>query len=101
MSKKILDYLGIAKKGGMLITGEEGVIRALQTNKAKIVFVASDASLNTLDKFKRKCFYYNVLCLDIFTSAELSQAIGKLRKILAITDKGIAIALEKTLEVNK
>ena len=56
MSKKILDYLGIAKKGGMLITGEEGVIRALQTNKAKIVFVASDASLNTLDKFKRKCF---------------------------------------------
>lgn len=97
MQKKILDYLGIAQKAGMIVSGDEGVLKALQNNKAKMVFVASDASIKTRERFQYKCHFYNVSLVNTFTATELSQAIGRLRKILAITDQGIAIALEKIM----
>ena len=65
--------------------------------KAKIVFLGSDCSENTLDKFKNKCFYYKTELNTMFTSEELSHSIGKTRMVLAITDNGFCNAIKKYL----
>ena len=57
MKQKILQLLGLATRAGLLVSGEDIVIDAMQKKKAKIVFLGSDASSNTLDKFQKKCFF--------------------------------------------
>ena len=55
-----LNLLGLAFKAGKVTTGEDLVIKSMQHGKAKIVFVASDSSSSTIDKFDKKCFFYKV-----------------------------------------
>lgn len=97
---KRLNYLGIARRAGYLISGTDAVISSIQsvkTTKAKLVLVASDASAGTKEKIINKCYFYKVECLDIFSTIELSEAIGlENPKVIAITDKGIANQIKKT-----
>ena len=101
MKTRVLNMLGIANKAGKIVSGEDSVINGLQKRIVKIVFVASDASSATLDKFERKCFYYHVDYNTSFTSDELSKAIGRCRKIVGITDQGICDAIKKIMEESK
>lgn len=95
MKEKIQNLLGIATKARLIVCGEEQVIDSVRKNKVKIVFVASDCSDKTIDKFNKKCFFYNIeLCL-LLNSIELSDCIGKTRKIIGITDEGIYKSLKK------
>ena len=55
MKQKILNLLGLATRAGLLVSGEDIVIDAMRKKKAKIVFLGSDCSENTLDKFTKKC----------------------------------------------
>jgi len=97
--EKLLNLLGLAFKARRIVTGEENVIKLLQSQKAKIVFVASDASLRTIDNFKRKCFFYNVPVNFDYTSQQLTKALGKtLVKIMAVIDQGFYESLQKLLE---
>ena len=97
MKEKVLNLLGLATKAGLLVSGEDIVIDAMRKKKAKIVFLGSDCSENTLDKFKNKCFYYKTELNTMFTSEELSHSIGKTRMVLAITDNGFHNAIKKYL----
>lgn len=100
--EKKLNLLGLAYKAGKITTGEDLVIKSMQQNRAKLVFVASDASSSTIDKFDKKCFFYKVQCIFEFDTDELSKAIGKpMRKIIALTDKGFCDAFKKIKEVNE
>jgi|SRR5690554_52324 len=94
---KVLNLLGLANRAGVIITGEDGVQKALQNQKLKIVFVASDASERTIDKFIKKCYFYKVVCNLDYSSEELSSALGKPRKIIGLTDHGFFNALEKLM----
>ena len=95
---KILNYLGIARRAGFLISGTDAVIASLE-KKAKLVIVATDASDATKDKISRKCFYYKVNILQEFNTEELAIAVGQNNpKILAITDEGIANQIKKIIE---
>jgi ribosomal protein L7Ae-like RNA K-turn-binding protein len=51
--QKILNMLGLARRAGKLVTGEELVVDEVRKQKAKLVFVASDASENTRKKGNR------------------------------------------------
>lgn len=97
MKQKILNLLGLATRANLLVSGEDIVIDAIQKKKAKIVFLGSDASENTLDKFQKKCFYYNIELNTMFTSEELSRSIGKTRMVLAIVDSGFQKSIKKYL----
>ena len=61
--------LGLAQRAGKLISGEELVIKAVQSGQARLVFLANDAGSNAL---------------------ELSMAIGKPRKTVAVVDAGFS-----------
>lgn len=97
MKEKVLNLLGLATRAGLLVSGEDIVIDAMRKKKAKIVFLGSDCSDNTLDKFKNKCFYYKIELNTMFTSEELSHSIGKTRMVLAITDSGFYKSIKKYL----
>ncbi|MCL2407941.1 MAG: ribosomal L7Ae/L30e/S12e/Gadd45 family protein [Defluviitaleaceae bacterium] len=58
--KKLENMLGICKKAGALITGQFACERAVQSGKALLVLVASDASDNTKKRFSQKTFYYKI-----------------------------------------
>lgn len=97
--QQVLNLLGLARKAGKLAAGEDTVLKLLRQNKLKIVFVANDASARQIDKFDKKCFFYNTKMNNSFTCNELSKAIGKpMCKILAITDQGFLDALNKSLD---
>lgn len=96
--QQVLNLLGLARRAGKLVAGEDTVLRMLKQKKLKIVFVASDASPKQLDNFNKKCFYYKTNINNIFTCDELSNAIGKpMCKFLGVTDQGFLDALNKSL----
>jgi ribosomal protein L7Ae-like RNA K-turn-binding protein len=97
MRQKILNLLGLATRAGLLVSGEDTVIDAIQRKKAKIVFLGNDASSNTLDKFQKKCFFYKIELNTMFTSEDLSCSIGKNRMVLAILDEGFYKSIKKYL----
>lgn len=97
MKEKICNLLGLANRAGFIVAGEDSVKKALSRGELKIVFVASDASPRTIDQFDKKCYYYKVVCNLDFSSEELSSALGKPRKIVGLTDKGFADAVEKLM----
>lgn len=97
MREKVLNLLGLATRAGLLVSGEDIVIDAMRKKKAKIVFLGSDCSEATLDKFEKKCFHYKVELNTMFSSEELSHSIGKTRTVLSIIDEGFHKAIKKNL----
>lgn len=95
MDVKKLNMLGLAQRAGKVISGEELVEKAIMQKKAKVVFVASDSSDATKDKFDKKCFFYKIPTIFDYNSSQLSHAIGKTRKIICITDINFANAFKK------
>lgn len=95
---KTLNFLGLAMRAGKLVTGEEQAVKEIRNGRAKLVLVASDAGKNTHKKIMDKSAYYEVPCLDPFTSDELSQAIGKPRMVVAIMDLGFAKKLGELIQ---
>ena len=96
---KALNYLGLARKGGMAELGEEPVGAAARAGKAHLVLVASDASDHT---WRRSLSYVagtDQQCIRLpYTKDELGFAIGRTSlAIAAITDVSLALALASSL----
>ena len=92
---KTLQLLSLIKKANKLLTGEEFVTDAIRKNKVYLVFLASDAGVNTTKKIKDKKKYYDIPLINTYTSDELSNAIGKKRMVIGITDLGFATSIKK------
>ena len=92
---KTLQLLSLVNKANKLITGEEFVTDAIKKNKVFLVFLASDAGVNTTKKINDKTKYYNVPLISSYTSLELSNVIGKKRMVIGITDLGFATSIKK------
>ena len=71
---KTLQLLSLVRKANKLITGEEFVTDAIRKNKIFLVFLASDAGVNTTKKINDKTKYYNVPLISSYSSLELSNA---------------------------
>ena len=50
--KRLLSYLGLAKRAGKVASGEFQTEEAIRKGKAELVLVAGDASDNTKKKFR-------------------------------------------------
>jgi len=96
---KALQAVGLAMRAGALALGEEGVLKAVRSGKAKLVLLASDASVNTAKKAEDKCRYYKVPIVREFSRAQLGAGTGKgERVLLAVTDDGLASLVKRQLE---
>lgn len=96
---KALNYLSLARKGGMAELGEESAGAAARAHKAYAILVASDASDHT---WRRALAFaegteQQVLRLR-YTKEEMGMATGRESlAIAAITDVQMATALVKAL----
>ena len=97
---KALNYLALARKGGMAELGEEPVGAAARAGKAHLIVVASDASDHTWRRAKSFAAGTDQQCLRLdATKDDMGFAIGRTSlAIAALTDPSLALALVDTLE---
>lgn len=93
--RKILNLIGLAQRAGKVVSGTDLAIQAIIHKEAQIIFIANDIAENTLTDIMLKVDKQPVV--DTFSGEELSNAIGKPRKVLIIKDSGFKNALIKML----
>ncbi|MFC5630633.1 MULTISPECIES: YlxQ-related RNA-binding protein [Streptococcus] len=86
--EKLSNLLGLAQRAGKIISGEELVIKAIQHQEAKFVFLANDAAANLTKKITDKSTFYKIEVSTAFSALELSIALGKPRKVVCVVDAG-------------
>ncbi len=96
--QKILNLLGLAQRAGRLVSGEDLVVEAIQKKQAKLVFLANDTAGNLSKKVIDKSHTYQVEVVTVFSTLELSAAVGKARKVLAVTDAGFTKKMRSIME---
>lgn len=97
---KLLNFLGLCRRAGKLLTGNDVVTDAVRNGEARLVIVSSDVSKNTEKKLRAVCGSYSVEILKLNrTTDELSASIGKFAAVAATTDSGFAKKLS-TLIMN-
>ena len=96
--QKVSNLLGLAQRAGKIISGEELVIKSVQEGKTCLVFLADDAAPNLTKKITDKCHYYGVPVLTVFSTLELSTAIGRSRKVVAVTAAGFSKKMRSLME---
>lgn len=98
MNDKFLSLLGMARRSGKLFPGHDAAVSCVVKNQAKLCIVSREGSERLRREMKHCCGYNgkNIpLIIVSYTVAELSQAIGTKAAVLAVTDEGLAKALEK------
>lgn len=96
---KALNYMGLARKAGLIELGEEPVGAAARAQHARLVIVASDASDHTWRRALSFVSGTEQLCIRVsFTKDQLGMAIGRTSlAIAAFTDPALALAFVKAL----
>ena len=96
---KALNYLALARKGGRAELGEEPVGAAARAVKARLVFVAGDASDHTWRRAKSFVAGTSQICIRVpYTKDELGFAIGRTSLAIgAFTDAALALAFVEAL----
>ena len=91
---KALNYLALARKGGMAELGEEPVGGAARAGKAYAILVASDASDHTWRRAKSFAAGTEQQCVRLpYTKDQLGETIGRdSLAMAAITDVSLALA---------
>ena len=99
MDNKALNYLSLARKGGLAELGEEPVGAVARAGKAYVILVASDASDHTWRRAKSYAAGTDQQCVRLeATKDEMGVSIGRTSlAIAAITDVQLALALVKAL----
>ncbi len=99
MNREIKSLLSLCQKSGKILSGELSCEKALQSNSAKLIIIAEDASQNTKDKFINKAFFYKVPAVVFSQKQELSGAIGREnRAVFAVCDDGFARSVKEKIE---
>ena len=96
---KALNYLSLARKGGIAELGEEPVGAVARTGKAYAILVAGDASDHTWRRAKSYAAGTDQQCIRLScTKEEMGFVVGRTSlAIAAITDVQLALALVKSL----
>lgn len=97
---KALNYLSLARKGGMVELGEEPVGGIARAGKAYVILVAGDASDHTWRRAKSFAAGTEQQCVRLnCTKEEMGFAVGRTSlAIAAVTDVAMALALVQSLE---
>lgn len=96
---KVLNFLALARKGGLCELGEEPVGAITRAGKGYIVVVASDASDHTWRRAKSFVAGTQQQCVRLTqTKEEMGFIVGRTSlAIAAITDPSMALAMVKAM----
>ena len=100
IKRKVLSYLGFAKKSGRVLVGQSAVTDGARSGAARAVILASDASERTKKQINDKCSSHGVKIAPVaLTGDEIARALGSGMTVsaAAVTDAGLASAILKTV----
>lgn len=96
MNRKIISYLGFAKKAGKVVTGVNTCTITMAKGKVKLMILAEDISENSEKKIMKEIRRNNVEYIKLGTIDEMSRAVGQEgRSVFGICDKGFAEVILK------
>lgn len=95
---KLLSMLGLCRKAGRLIQGNDAVIQAASEGKLSLIIIADDISERSLSNMKHIAEKFGIpLEVAPVTIKELSERTGKAAGILGVADSGFSEAIRKIL----
>lgn len=98
MSNSYLNLLGLAYRARKISTGEQSIIKDIQSKRAKLVLIATDIGEQTKKKITDKCHSYNIPYEIVDNRDILGNAIGKSSRVaVAILDDGFANKIRSML----
>ena len=99
MNRKIISYLGFAKKSGNLLAGGNTCTYAMAKGKVKLMILAEDISENSEKKIMKEIRKNNVPYVRYGDSEEMSHAIGSSgRTVFALCDRNFAEVILKEID---
>lgn len=87
--QKQLNLLGLARRAGLLVSGDEQVEKALKAGKLHLIVIAKDVSERTLSRYEGLCQREQIPLYKQLTSRSISQALGQKRSIVGLLDAGM------------
>ncbi len=83
--------LGLMYASKNLAIGQDGVLTAVRSSKAKYVLISNKASERTIKTITDKCNFYNVKFAIIEEDGDMARAIGK-STVMAVSTNSIGFA---------
>ncbi len=97
INNQIFNMVGLAKRASKISYGATALVK-IAAREAKFVFIASDASDNTIKRATNKCINYKVLYNNDYNTDMISRAVGAYNiKVLSIDDFNIASKIKTLL----
>ncbi|MBA1435026.1 L7Ae/L30e/S12e/Gadd45 family ribosomal protein [Bombilactobacillus bombi] len=96
----VLNLLGLAFRAQRVTSGQQLVVQAIRKQEAQFVFLAQDLSPASSKELTFELQKRQIPFTNSFSQAELSQAIGRLRKVIAVTDPGFAQRFKELTSIN-
>ena len=95
---KIYGLLGLAKRAGMICSGESRCKDSVRFGSAYLVIIATDTGVNTRKSITDSCKFYEVPYYEIGTMVDNGHAIGnEFNAVMSVTDQGFAKSIEKSI----
>lgn len=86
---KTLSLLGLAVRARKVLSGKGTVLGEIKNHTGAVIFLANDAGANIQKKIRDKAATYHCLIIDQYSKDDLSRAMGKTHRTLALcTDPG-------------
>jgi uncharacterized protein len=94
MSERIGSYLALANKAGKVVSGSDRVAEALRKGKQGVLFIASDISPDSGEKFESLASRAGTATIPLFTREQLAGWLGKeLRTVAAVEEGGFTVSI--------
>lgn len=94
--KKLLGFIGLAKRAGRLVSGEDKTLEYIKSERCSLVILAFDAAEGTKKKLCDKCSFYKRELIEFSDKVSLGNCVGKpFAAVLAITDEGFASQIKQ------
>jgi ribosomal protein L7Ae-like RNA K-turn-binding protein len=99
MENKIYSFLGLARKAGKVVSGDESCGKAIRAGESDLVIIAGDASDNTKKRFT-DAGKFNGVAVKIFGKKyDIGKFVGKdIRAVVCIQDAGFAAKLSEMID---
>ena len=96
--QKLYSMLGICKKAGQLLMGADVVLESIAKGKIYIVLLTQDLSRRSSEKITSAAVHKSVKVVTVpLDMDEIGALTGKVSGIIAVTDKGLADAVESII----
>ena len=100
---KVLSFLGMSKRAGALVTGEDGALGAVRSGEARLLLLASDTAGNTSKKAEFCAESCGAVMVRLpYDKDSLGEMLGRrVCAIMAVTDKNFAKSFMEKLAAER